>query len=121
MRACLALQGYKKEHAEGLSHLRDTLVLRDFVKDVQGMLSRQVWADVPPPPVSERGLAIAGSALAAGLDAHRRNIGAALQGTVSWLTPGSGSRGQPESEGSVVGMEQEPALASLVAAPGPAL
>jgi len=84
-------EGYKKEKDEGLSHLRDTLVLRDFVTDVKGMLSQQVWEDVPPPPASERGLAVAGTALAAKLNTQRRNIGAALQDTVSWLTPGSTS------------------------------
>jgi hypothetical protein len=96
---CVCWQGYKKEKDEGLSHLRDTLVLRDFVRDVQGMLSQQVWEDVPPPPPSSSsgagagGLAVAGTALSAGIETQRRKIKAALQGTVNWLAPGAGAGG----------------------------
>jgi hypothetical protein len=88
-----------------MSHLRDTLVLRDFVMDVKSMLSQQVWEDVPPPPRSDLGLAVAGTALAAGLETQRKNIGAALQGTVSWLTPGARRSGQETNVGEETKME----------------
>lgn len=80
-------EGYKKEDT-GLLHLRDTLVLRDFVTDVKAMLNQHVWEDVPPPPPSQGlGLSKAGTSIAAGINSQRRNIESAFQGTVGWLMP----------------------------------